>query len=171
MSTKILRTISMQLTPSSVNKAIREVKKFQEDLKRSCWELVQQLTMEGCEIAKMQITSLDAVDTGELEQSVYGLFFPSERCGFVCAGAPYAIYVEYGTGIVGSDKRHPEAAGKYDYDVNHHGNKGWVYKSDKDGHYYWTRGYIPRPFMYNTLKWLEEAAEREGIRMFRSYGK
>ena len=70
MSYKVLKTIDVELTPQSINRAIREIKKFREQLRATCWELVEALTMEGAEIAKMQVTSLDAVDTGELEQSI-----------------------------------------------------------------------------------------------------
>lgn len=164
MSYKVLKAINMELSTQSINQAIREIKLFRKELLEKCWELVQALTMEGAEIAKMQVASMDAVDTGELEQSIKGLFIPSERCGFVIAEAPYAIYVEYGTGIVGESEPHPEAQGNYDYDVHHHDVFGWVYKSDKDGKYHWTAGYISRPFMYNTLRWLEEAApERASV--------
>lgn len=166
MSYKILKTIDMSLDKASINRAIREIKMFRDELRKTCWELVQALTMEGAEIAKMQVTALEAVDTGELEQSIKGLFFPSERCGFVIAEAPYAIFVEYGTGIVGSESAHPEAAGNYDYDVHDHGTAGWIYKSDKDGKYHWTAGYISRPFMYNTLRWLEEIAPDKASELF-----
>ena len=158
MSTKILKTINLELSTQSINNAIWEIRQFRNQLRETCWELVKELTMEGAEIAKMQVASMEAVDTGYLENSIQGLFFPSERCGFVIADCPYAIYVEYGTGIIGESEPHPEAAGNWDYDVNGHGIKGWVYKSDKDGKFHWTQGYVSRPFMYNTLRWLEEAA-------------
>lgn len=162
MSYKVLKSIDVDLSARSISRAIMEVKAFQKELREKCWELVKVLTMEGAEIAKMQVASMEAVYTGELEQSIEGLFFPSERCGFVIAGAPYAIYVEYGTGIVGENDPHPEAEGKWDYDVNQHGVKGWVYRNDRDGKLYWTRGFFSRPFMYNTLRWLEEAAPERG---------
>lgn len=158
MSYKVLKSIDMDLSEKSINQAIREIKSFRDELKRKCWELVEALTMEGAEVAKMQVASMEAVYTGELEQSIKGMFFPSERCGFVIAEAPYAIYVEYGTGIVGKNNPHPEAEGKYDYDVHEHGEDGWIYKDNKDGSFRWTKGFISRPFMYNTLRWLEEAA-------------
>lgn len=158
MSYKVLKSIDMELSTKSIQQAINEIKAFRDELKAKCWELVQALTMEGAEVAKMQVVSLEAFDTGELEQSIQGLFFPSERCGFVIAGAPYAIYVEYGTGIVGKASPHPGAEGNYDYDVRQHGAEGWVYRSDKDGQFHWTAGFVSRPFMYNTLRWLEEAA-------------
>ena len=158
MSYKVLKSISMDLSTKSINAAIREIKSFQLQLKETCFELVRALTMEGAEIAKMQVASMDAVFTGELEQSIKGMFFPGERCGFVIADCPYAIYVEYGTGIVGASSPHPEATGNWDYDVNGHGLKGWIYRSDTDGEFHWTMGYVSRPFMLNTLRWLEEAA-------------
>lgn len=158
MSYKVLKSIDMDLSTKSINQAIREIRSFRDELRRKCWELVETLTIEGAEIAKMQVTSMEAFDTGELEESIKGMFFPSERCGFVIAEAPYAIFVEYGTGIVGENNPHPEADGNYDYDVHQHGESGWVYKNGKDGKYYWTKGFISRPFMYNTLRWLEEAA-------------
>ena len=166
MSYKVLKSIHMDLSTQSINQAIREVKLLRDDLKAKCWELVKALTMEGAEIAKMQVASLDAVDTGELEQSIQGLFFPSERCGFVIADCPYAIYVEYGTGIIGRDEPHPEAEGKWDYDVKQHDILGWIYRSDKDGKFHWTQGYVSRPFMYNTLRWLEEAAPEKASELF-----
>lgn len=168
MSSKILKTIEMSLSKQSISQAIREVNRFEKDLRETCWELVKVLTMEGAEIAQMQVAALDAVYTGELADSIGGMFFPSERRGFVIAEAPYAIYVEYGTGAVGAGDAsmpngekgdpHPEAQGNYDYDVNGHGIAGWVYKNDRDGKWHWTAGYVSRPFMYNTLRWLEEAA-------------
>ena len=158
MSYKVLKSIDMELSTQSIRQAIREVKAFRDELKAKCMELVEALTMEGAEIAKMQVISMEAFDTGELVQSIQGMFFPGERCGFVIAEAPYAIYVEYGTGIVGEASPHPEAEGKYDYDVHRHGAAGWVYRSDRDGKYHWTAGYVSRPFMYNTLRWLEEHA-------------
>ena len=58
------------------------------------------------------------------------------------------------------------AEGNYDYDVHQHDAKGWVYRSDKDGKFHWTAGFISRPFMYNTLRWLEEAAPEKAGEMF-----
>ena len=158
MSTKILKSISMDLSTRSINNAIWEIRQFRNQLRETCLELVEAVAMEGAEIAKMQVASMEAVDTGQLEQSIQGLFFPGERIGYVIADCPYAIYVEYGTGIIGESEPHPFAAEQWAYDVNQHGTKGWVYKSDKDGEFHWTMGYISRPFMYNTMRWLEEAA-------------
>lgn len=182
MSSKILKTINMTLDPKSIAKAIKEVRKFQDDLKRMCMDLADKLTAEGAEIAKMQVVSLDAVMTAELEHSIRGVYYRDKHCGIIFTDIPYAVYVEFGTGIVGESSPH-ELAGEsgisWEYDKNGHGLKGWWYPAPwgwwipTEGKYAgepmaWTQGMPARPFMYNTLRWLEEAAEREGIRMFRN---
>lgn len=60
----------------------------------------------------------------------------------------HVLYVEFGTGIVGSE--HPHKHG-WEYDINNHGNDGWWYS--KNGSYYWTKGQPARPFMYETWLW------------------
>ena len=108
MSYKILKSIEMELTTQSISHAIREVERFRDNLRETCLELVEALTGEGVKIAKMEVAAMDAVFTGELEQGISGFFSPGMRCGFVISDTPYAIYVEYGTGIVGEDSPHPE---------------------------------------------------------------
>lgn len=52
------------------------------------------------------------------------------------------VYAEFGTGIVGSKQPHvDEALSKsgWKYDVNKHGEKGWIYPT-KDGSFAWTKG-------------------------------
>ena len=171
MARKLIRNIDLTLDRASLRNAIREIKAVQEELVLGMNDLIQKLTKDGAEIAKMQVVSMDAVDTGELESSIYGFYEPQSRIGYVIAGAPHAIYVEFGTGIIGAGEQHPMAAeARWEYDVNSHGLGGWVYRKGSSGifsepgkgEYRWTQGYIPRPFMYNTLRWLQEAAETVG---------
>lgn len=188
MSYKVLKSIHMELSTQSIDQARRELKLFREELRAKCLRLVEALAKEGAEIAKMQVISMEAVDTGELEHSIDAVFFPEERCGVVYADAPYAVYVEYGTGIVGAANPHPgigngssgevvsmggrdgqrttahlgygksfaadQATGKA---TSTNSENGWVYM-DRNGEFHFTMGYPSRPFMYNTLRWLEEHA-------------
>lgn len=62
----------------------------------------------------------------------------------------YAAFVEYGTGIIGSRNPHPDLPPGWSYDVNEHGEAGWVYKSDT-GEYRWTQGQEPHRFMYHAV--------------------
>ena len=180
MSTKILRNIRIDLLdPRSIDAAIAEINQVRDDLRRMCESLVRKLTEEGIEIAKMQIASLDAVDTTDLLSSIGGVYFPSERLGVVYSDCPYALFVEYGTGPVGEMNQHPEPGKiQWEYNVGSHigpnmthpeWGDGWLYLNTKDGQWHWTAGQPARPYMYNTLKWLEEMAEREGIHMMRGY--
>lgn len=77
----------------------------------------------------------------------------------------HAMYVEYGTGIVGSENPHPHP---WIYDVNNHGEKGWFYPTTESDpnpnkHYYngvlyaWTKGQRSRPFMYKTWLWAKQS--------------
>lgn len=97
----------------------------------------------------------------ELELSRYGLgdssfmneisIIPISGGYEISVGKDYAMYVEYGTGIVGSEHPHPSPEIPWAYDINNHGDDGWQYIG-KDGKLHWTKGQPSRPFMYNT--WL-----------------
>lgn len=160
---KVLKTITMSLTPTSIDNAIREVKAFRKQLVDCCGELVRKLTDDGVTIAKMNVMSMNAVYTGELEDSIEGVYFPREKMGVIFTSVPYALFVEYGTGIVGERSPHPDGGAiEWDYDVHGHGDEGWVYYCDTDGfgRFRWTKGMAARPYMYNTYRWLMENAER-----------
>lgn len=62
-------------------------------------------------------------------------------------------YKEFGTGIVGSNNPHVSAflarAG-WKYDVNEHGEKGWVYPKG-DGTFGWTKGIPAQKKFYNAI--------------------
>ena len=171
MSHKTIASINMTLDAKSIDNAIREIRHIQWQLVDAMNDLIQKLADEGVKEAKAQVAAMDAVDTGELERSIYGYYDPESRIGYVIAGAAHAFYVEYGTGPVGEDNPHPEPerAG-WDYNIGPtiHQNiqhpewgVGWWYPGD-DGKAHWTQGQPSRPFMYNTMVWLEEAAQALG---------
>ena len=170
MSHKTIASIDMTLDAKSIDNAIREIRHIKEQLVEAMNDLIRKLADEGVKEAKAQVAAMDAVDTGELERSIYGYYDPDSRIGYVIAGAAHAFYVEYGTGIVGAGEPHPDPkSAAWAYDVNDHGEGGWWYPSEKgwyladDGtRLAWTKGMPARPFMYNTMVWLEEAARALG---------
>lgn len=151
--------IRFSLNTKDINRAIREVAKFKKQFLEKCNRLVEVLTDEGAEIAKVKVAELDAVYTGELMNSIEGYYSPSLQAGIIRAGAYYAVYVEFGTGVVGSQSSHPNPQG-WQYDVNGHGDEGWVYYDDESGKFRWTKGFKSRPFMYNTARELEKECKR-----------
>lgn len=150
------KKITFGLSVKEVQEAIKQVEAYKQDLNRKCQLLVQALTEQGIEIAKVNVRTLGAFYTGELESSINGYYSPSLGTGIIYAGAWYAIYVEFGTGIRGSEASHP-LSGKtgWYYDVNNHGESGWVYYNENDNSYHWTDGMPSRPFMYDTVRELD----------------
>lgn len=147
-------TVRFQLNASDIDRAIREVRQYQKELETKTGRLIQRLTSEGAEIAKTQIRQMDAAYTGELLQSVGGIFHPESRVGIIRAGAWYAAFVEFGTGVVGASAPHPNPEG-WAYDKAGHGDAGWWYFNDKDQRWHWTSGMESRPFLFNTARELE----------------
>ena len=157
------KRIKIRLTGESIDQAIAEVNAYRDEIVRITRELGEELVADGINIAKMRITSYDAIETGALLGSVQGVFDASTGRGFIRVGTDHAAFVEYGTGIIGanpwrSDKPYSTAEPKPDgwtYDVNNHGDAGWVYGV---GHRRWTKGQPPRPFMWETFNELCDKA-------------
>ena len=149
------RVIKFTLDEKDIDRAITEVTQFKNELLEKCKQLVEALTEHGAEVARLQVRKLDAVYSGELMNSIDGYYSSNSNVGIIRAGAYYAAYVEFGTGVVGSRAPHPDPQ-NWQYDVNQHGDKGWVYYDDENGQFRWTKGFKSRPFMYNTAMQLEK---------------
>ena len=160
------RIISVSLSEDSITEAIRTLENYKRELTDKVASLVEALTDHGVEIAKVQVRALGASYTGELEDSITGYFSPTFGVGVIKAGAPYAVYVEFGTGVVGESKPHPKAGDFWEYDINEHGESGWVYYNNRDQKWHWTKGIESRPFMYNTVQILETECMRIAKEVF-----
>ena len=155
----------IKFTLDDIDRAIQEVEQFKREFLEKCNSLIEALTDSGVEIAKMKVAELDAVFTGELMNSIEGYYSPTYNVGIIKAGAYYAAYVEFGTGVVGSQSPHPSPQG-WQYDVDDHGDSGWVYYDDYSGKFRWTKGFKSRPFMYNTARQLEKECKRIAQEVF-----
>lgn len=162
-----MKKIRFSLSENEIDRAILEIEQYKSDLSNKVMRLVEALTDQGVEIAKIQVKELEAFYTGELEASIVGYFSPAAGVGIIKAGAPYAVYVEFGTGVVGASSPHPKGVGG-GYDVNKHGDAGWWYFNDRDGRMHWTKGMESRPFMYNTVRELERICLDVAKVVFRS---
>jgi len=150
---------TIKLNPKDIGRVIKDIEKYKRELTEKVNLLIEELTDYGVQVAKAQVRELGAWYTGELESSIEGYFSPSVGVGIIKAGAPYAVYVEFGTGIVGKNQPHP-SPDNWRYDINNHGDSGWWYFNDNTGRMQWTKGMPSRPFMYNTARELENACER-----------
>lgn len=158
----MIKNISISLSEDSINKAIKELEEYQNNLMRRIDKFTKMLAQEGVRIAELQVVSFPAFDTGELYDSIKwekGDVLTDGVEYYVYTDCEYAPFVEFGTGIVGKESPHPKPQsisykGKtYDaYDSQGHGNNGWHYYKNEKWH--WTMGSEAKPFMYNTANLL-----------------
>ncbi len=188
----VLKNIEMTLDPESIEAAIKTVNDLKEQLADGLAELARTITEDrGKGIAQMFIAQFPAIDTGNLHDSITGVYNKTEHTGTLSTDVEYAVLVEYGTGIVGAGNPHPgigdpdwinpngttvKGETYADYDSRGHGEAGWWYPSDKgwrmadDGQMLaWTKGMPARPFMYLTMRELEAQAEHDGGRIIAQY--
>lgn len=160
-----MRKITLDLSTRDINRAIRELQRYKKELNEKVSRLIETLTDYGVDVAKAQVRELGAWYTGELESSITGYFSPTVGVGVIKAGSPYAVYVEFGTGIVGQTSPHPDPK-DWQYDINKHGEDGWIYFNERDDRWHWTKGFESRPFMYNTARELEKECVRIAKEVF-----
>jgi hypothetical protein len=144
--------ITLTLDPQSINKATRQLRAYKKELRVKITMLMQRVVTEGAELAKAKVAQMDAIMYGDLIASIAGVYDPAAHLGIIYAGAPHAVYVEYGTGVVGAGSPHPEPIPGWKYDSNNHGEDGWWYWSNADDNWHWTRGLPSRPFMWQTSR-------------------
>lgn len=146
------KTITASLSEQSLREAASQIQEYKNEVIQKCYLLAKRLAERGVEIASMKITNHDAVYTGELLASMKhtpGIVLRYGGSCIVYTDCPWAKFVEFGTGIVGKNKQHPDTSiVGWKYDVNEHGEAGWYYY--RDGKWHWTKGMPSRPFMYET---------------------
>ena len=159
----------------SIQKAIRDLKRYRQQVETNAMMLVQRLTDEGAEIARVKIVSLGAYYSGELLSGVDGYYSPTLNAGFVRVTSDHAAFVEFGTGVVGQNNPHrngeylSKAAWKYASGAKifttQNGRVGWIYPTD-DGGFRFTEGMKSRPFMYETALELQRSFPRIAKEVF-----
>lgn len=165
------------LSKSSIENAIKQLRAYQNDLTYKCQLLAEKLAEKGVEIARVQIADLDAIFTSELLSSIHAEYQGSTKGGgvwVVVAGTDHAMFVEFGTGIVGKQSPYPGelpdgvsweyASGKTIRQLAD-GRYGWFYKDD-DGQWWFTEGMPSRPFMYYTSIQLRDIVVKTAKEVF-----
>lgn len=185
------KTISMNcLSQSSIQNAIKQLRDYQNTLTYKCQIVAQKLAEKGVEIARVQIADLDAIFNQDLIKSIQSEYVGSVKGGgvwAVVAGTDHAMFVEFGTGIVGQEHPYPGelpdgvtwdyASGKtirqamQDISINGDtfvkaGEYYWTYIGD-DGKLHITKGMPSRPFMYYTSLQLMKIVEKTVKEVFK----
>lgn len=171
------KKITITLSQKSIQDAISQIKAYQNDLTYKCQLLAEKLSENGVEIARLQLADLDAIFTTELISSVHAEYKGSVKGGdiwAVVAGTDHAMFVEFGTGIVGKRSPYPGnlpegvdwryASGKTIRQLAD-GRYGWFYQ-DNNGEWWFTEGMPSRPFMYYTSIQLRDIVVKTAKEVF-----
>ena len=130
-------------------RALRErVERYANGLQAKADELCRRLAEIGVDAA---VAGIAHDESGELRGSIRWEQ-RGERVYLVVADCDYAVYVEFGTGVVGAGSAYPGerpewvgAPGSRSSHVNPDGS--WVYYDEKQGRMRVTSGQVPQGFM------------------------
>lgn len=177
------KTIELNLfSDKSIQKAINALRDYENSLTYKCRLLAEKLAEKGVEVARIQVTSLDAIFTGDLMRSIHAEHIGNIKGGgiwAVVADDESAVFVEFGTlGNLGGKKEYPYPLPdgvQWNYGSGSNiiqltnGQYGWFYKGD-DGKVYWCEGMDSRPFMYLTGIELEKNVVKVAMEVFGNGG-
>ena len=139
---------------SSIENAKQLLMKKADAIDGGTRKAVEELTKMGYEY----MMTIVPFESGDLAGSISWEYDQSTNTGRILVGSSYAIFVEYGTGIVGASNPHPEPAPGWKYDVNGHGEKGWTYFDEKQNRSRWTKGEPAHAFVYRTREFMRQYA-------------
>ena len=174
MAKKVFNAV---LTADSINDLKKELLSYKTDfLQARLVELTERLAEKGVEIAKANVTKLDAIFTGELIDSLHsekGSISKGTAIFYIVTDSKHAAFVEFGTGQLGMEGGYPYPfpdGVQWDYNSGRTifefspGQYGWFYK--RDGQWFFTQGMPSRPFMYETAIELEKEVVKTAKEVF-----
>lgn len=151
----------------NIDDAIRQLEEYEKKVQQNIEDFIKKLLESGVEIAKAQLVELDAIDTGELKNSLAYTLYKEDNKGIIFTDCKHAAFVEFGTGVAynggkSGDSLHPKG-GELGMTIGGYGKgkggneDGW-YFYNADGVLCHTKGMVYRPFMFNTATELERQA-------------
>ena len=138
-----MRTINVTLGTEGIN----ELKQYVQSLQGKLDTVLDKAEERVAEYGRTQLEHF--APTMSVDGNMPGSVFiedDGQMHRVIYAGEDVA-YIEFGTGYVGENNPYPDEiilnkAG-WDYDVNEHGVKGWVYRRKDNGLYRHSRGMKP----------------------------
>ena len=164
------------MSPSSIDSIIKELNAYKNSIPMKTSIFCERLAEFGVESAKTYVYSVDAIFTTELFNSIHSEKRQDDgnRIVFaVVASSEHAVFVEFGTGIIGKESPYPYplpnganwqyASGKTIRQLSD-GRYGWFY--NRDGNWYFTEGMPSRPFMYPAAMEMQENIKKIAKEVF-----
>lgn len=160
--------IKIELSEESFKRAAAEVRAYAESLDDKCAELSRRLAEIGVDAAVSHVRR----ESGSLASSIR-----SERSGerayLVLADSEYAVYVEFGTGVVGSKTPYagqlPDwATGPGSRSTKTREDGSWIYYDQVTGEFKSTFGQAPSAFMAAGAEAVRKAVVDTAKEVFKS---
>ena len=161
--------ILLELSVDSVAAAVKQVTAYGKSLEAKCDEFAERLAEHGVEVAKITVRK----DTGELES---GIRFEKVADGeyLVISEGDYAMFVEFGTGVVGQGTYPGKLPAGYGYDERRTpaahdpiDPTKWYYR-DRDGALRSTRGQTANAYMATSAEEMRQAVLRTAKEVFKT---
>lgn len=160
------KVIKMSLSVNSINKAIKELQKYKQDLNRKSEELCRRLNEEGIKIAQLHIGSSGFGKYIQFESEVTpteagckAIFYMSDASpiisqwktkeGIKSAEVSPSLMIEFGSGLKAENPAEVPGVGTGTFPGETHGADpgGWWYM-DLDGVWHHSTGVAPQMPMY-----------------------
>lgn len=139
MSTKNYNIMTGGLTT-----LIEDIKQLDNDIKKLNTKFLNELAKRLVQIIQEEASSISY--NYEMYSAVYNgnSIIMGNDTVMIVNNTQAATYSEFGTGVVGSRSPNPDDRMGWQYDVNEHGDKGWVYPLGS-GSFAWTKGVPSNP--------------------------
>lgn len=148
---------TMRLSLESIEEYQDYLKKYKKQLPQVAENIVRRVSEVGLED---NYKSTELLPVQNVENIVSGGIKTTDEKD---------TYKEFGTGIVGSNSPHVAeylAEIGWKYDVNAHGEKGWIYPKEGGG-FGWTKGIPAQKKFYEAIKRMENKFQEIAIEEFR----
>lgn len=136
----------MSLSLASIEEYQKMLQEYAKEIPKVAQNIVDRLSEEG--LKNNYKSTVKIATKNEGDRVVGGIKTTEEK----------DTYKEFGTGIVGSNSPHIAewlAEAGWKYDVNEHGEKGWIYPKS-DGSFGWTKGIPANKKFYIALQEMEK---------------
>lgn len=134
--------LDMHLAVSEIRSARERLERHAQGLQAKADELCRRLAEIGVDAS---VAAIDHDESGELRRSIR-LEQRGEREYVVLADCGYAVYVEFGTGVVGAGGEYPGIRPDRVRTPNPD-KRAWVYYDEKQDRFRITDGQVPQGFM------------------------
>lgn len=158
-----MKKITMELTPTSTNRAIKELQKLDAEWDRKIDEVIRRLAEIGATKASLGFSR--AVYTGDNDVSIS--VEPIENGYSIIASGEAVLFIEFGSGVTygyGHPKPMQYGPGTYPGKGHWDDPNGWYLPKDADGTH--TYGNPPSATMYQTGKELQQEILRIAREVF-----